>query len=115
MAAKKGVTAQEPFTLEQLIAARDTLHLPPRATWAQVERSFKRLMKRYHPDRATTPDEASAFHLKAQKLIEARELLARFREDVPMPLTDAGYFEAYPEERWKYTVGAAPSRERGGR
>lgn len=52
-----------------------TLGLGPDATLDQVQRAFKKLAAKHHPDKAKTPEKRAAAELKFKKLSEAYHYL----------------------------------------
>ena len=75
--------------------ARKILGLPETATFSQVKIAYRKLVRRFHPDQA----DGDLHHF--QEVTLAYQVLERFYEHFPIPLSPAGvrYFLKKPVKR----------------
>ncbi len=92
---------------ETISEARKILELPEAATFDQVKNNFKRLIKKWHPDKNTS-DPATAEH-KTREIINAYNIILQYcheyrysfaRQEVEKYLSD--------RERWFRQFGNDP-------
>ena len=57
--------------------ASKILELPRNATFDDIKTSFRRLARKWHPDKNTNPEESSKFTMKFQEINGAYEILSK--------------------------------------
>jgi hypothetical protein len=71
------------------------LGLEPDADWGEIDRAYKRLIKRYHPDRADGDEDRAAEINRAYRELRGRPTPALdFHEEEPLPGSGRGWVQA---------------------
>lgn len=92
---------------ETITEARKTLELPESATSAQIKKNYRRLLKKWHPDRH--PENREAAEDQTRAIVRAFETLREYCEAYSYSFTQEEV-EKYisDRERWFRQFGADP-------
>jgi len=91
-------------TIEGIKNALEILELSDRASLKQIDDNFKKLIKRWHPDKCRK--KSKICHEKTRQLIESHELLVEYCKNYIISFTDEEINkELSAEELWEKQFG----------
>ena len=91
------------MTYQVLRNALEIFGLGERATLRQIKGRHRQLVKRHHPDHASSGDAETMIRINA-----AHEILMAYCENYRFSFSEEEFLEQYPEERMKRQFGWDP-------
>lgn len=68
------------YTTDQYNAACVELGVGPDCTFSEVNSAKRKLIRKWHPDRAETPEQVNEYTIKAQKINAAYDIIVKYRK-----------------------------------
>jgi preprotein translocase subunit Sec63 len=85
-------------TYQKITAARNLLELPEQATLAEIKSHYRKLMKRYHPDRCT--GDKNKCEEIASRLSSAYKLIMSYCTQYKFSFANEEVRKYIPKEEW---------------
>ena len=95
------------ISFEEIDQARKNFELGEKATLEEIKRAYRRLSKKWHPDKCKKGDQ-DICHEKMKGINKAREIILKYIEDYRYSFQEEIFMEDDPDKRWKAQFGNDP-------
>lgn len=98
------------ISFKEIDLARKTLELPSSATLKEIQKAYRALCKKWHPDKC---QEKELCHEKMKEINRSYKLILKYIDGYSYAFTEKKVVGDSPEERWKAQFGGDPHWGKG--
>ncbi len=95
------------INFKEVNEAREVLELPDKATLEEIKNAYRRLSKKWHPDKCKKRDEKLC-HKKMKEINKAHKTLLKYVENYRYSFSKEKITQDSLEERWMRQFGSDP-------